>query len=102
MPDDLNAKLTAIEQSGKARFGEADWNVSIEALRRAAPNGLSASDMAQLTGQADPAAAIMLIGRHQLMAEASDGNKESEAAYTRLRAKERHAHREYKGRNWQD
>ena len=102
MPDDFNAKLTAIEQSGKARFGEADWNTSIEALKRAAPNGLSASDMAQLAAQPDPAAAIMNIGRHVLMSEASDGNAESERAYTKMRQRERKAHAEYKGRVWQD
>jgi hypothetical protein len=100
MPDDFSAKLNAIEQSGKARFGD-DWNTSIEALKRAAPNGLSASDMAQLAGQADPAAAVMLIGRHQLMQEASDGNKESEVAYTKLRQKERRAFAEYRGKVWQ-
>jgi hypothetical protein len=102
MPDDdLNAKLSAIEQSGKARFGD-DWNLSVEALKRAAPSGLLASDMAQLAGQPDPAAAIMLLGRHQLMNEASNGDKEAEAAYTRLRTKERKAHAEYKGRVWQE
>jgi hypothetical protein len=94
----LNAKLTAIEQSGRARFGEADWNTSVAALRRAAPNGLSAGDMAQLAGQADPAAAIMLIGRHQLMNEASEGNTEAEASYQKIRAAERQRYREYKGR----
>jgi hypothetical protein len=102
MADDLNAKLSAIEQSGRARFGEADWNVSIEALKRAAPNGLSASDMAQLTGQPDPAAAIMLLGRHQLINEASEGNAESERSYQRIRQRERKAHAEYKGRVWQE
>jgi hypothetical protein len=107
MPDDLNQKLTAIERSGKARFGEEDWNASIEAVQRAvkqvAPGGgLSPADMEAITKNVDPAGTLMQIGRHQLMNEASEGNKESETAYTRLRQKERKAHAEYKGRGWQE
>jgi hypothetical protein len=97
MPDDLNARLSQIEASGKARFG-SDWDTSVEALKRAAPNGLSAADMQLLVGQVDPAAAIMLAGRHQLMNEASDGNVQSEATYRRLRQKERREFAEGRGR----
>jgi hypothetical protein len=101
MPDDLSAKLTAIEQSGQARFGD-DWKVSMEALKRAVPNGIQPADMAQIAAQPDPANTLMWLGRHQLMQEASDGSKEAEAAYTKLRQKERRAHAEYKGRVFQE
>jgi hypothetical protein len=101
MPDDFNAKLSAIEQSGQARFGD-DWKVSMEALRRAAPNGIPPADMAQIAAQPDPANTLMWLGRHQLIQEASDGSAESERAYQKIRQAERKAHAEYKGRVWQD
>jgi hypothetical protein len=101
MPDDLNAKLSAIEQSGKARFGETDWNVSMEALRKVVPAGIPPAEMAQIAGNSDPAGLLMNLGRHALMQQASDGDKEAEAAYTKIRHAERKRHAEYKGRVWQ-
>ena len=102
MPDnDLANKLASIDASGKARFGD-DWNVSIEALKRAAPNGLSPTDIAAIAGQPDPANTLMWFGRHQLMEEASNGNAESERAYQKIRQAERKRHAEYKGRVWQE
>jgi hypothetical protein len=101
MPDDFNAKLNSIEQSGKARFGN-DWDVSMQALKRAVPGGIPPADMAQIAAQPDPANTLMWLGRHQLMAEASDGNAESERAFTKIRQAERKAHSESKGRVWKE
>jgi hypothetical protein len=101
MADDLAAKLASIEASGKARFGD-DWSVSMEAIKRAAPNGIPPADMAQIAAQPDPANTLMWFGRHQLMAEASEGNAESERAYQKIRQAERKRHAEYKGRVWQE
>jgi hypothetical protein len=101
MPDDLAQKLTSIEQSGRARFGP-DWDVSMQALRRAAPNGIAPADMAQIAAQPDPPSVLMWMSRHALIKEASQGNAESERAYQKIRQKERRAHAEYKGRVWED
>ena len=82
MPDDLNAKLSAIEQSGKARFGETDWNVSMEALRKVVPAGIPPAEMAQIAGNSDPAGLLMTPTRK------SGTPSENDTA-------------EYKGRVWQ-
>lgn len=97
MPDDLSNKLAAIEQSGKARFGD-HFDRAVEAVKRAAPNGISSQEMAQIVAAPDPANLLMQLGRHQLMAEASEGSREAEDAFSALRAEERRKHNERKGR----
>jgi hypothetical protein len=100
MPDDLASKLASIDTSGANRFGD-DWKVGMEAIKRAAPNGISPAEMAQIAANPDPAGLLMNLGRHALMQQASDGDKEAEAAYTKIRQRERKAHAEYKGRVWE-
>jgi len=104
MADDWNAKLNAIEQNGRARFGEANWNSTVEAIKRAtaAHGGTAAEYMTAIAGSPDPAGLLMQWGRHCLMDAASSGDAESERAYTKIRQAERKAHAEYKGRGWQD
>jgi hypothetical protein len=96
--DDLGTKLNQIEQAGRTRFGD-DFDVAVQAIKRAIPGGgIPENEMRQLANSADPAGLLMNLGRHCLMDAASNGDKEAEAAYTKIRQAERKAHAEYKGR----
>jgi hypothetical protein len=101
MPDDLAQKLANIDTSGKNRFGD-DWTTAMEAIRKAAPQGINPVEMAQIAAQGDPAGLLMNLGRHALMDQASNGDAEAERAYAKIRQKERRAHAEFKGRVWQE
>jgi hypothetical protein len=102
MADDYAAKLAAIDQSGANRFGD-DWKTACEAIKRqVAPNGgLPPDAMALITSNADPAGLVMNLGRHALMEQASNGDKEAERSYSAMRRKERKAHYEATGRTWE-
>jgi hypothetical protein len=94
----FNRDVAAVEAAGKARFGDA-WDTTINAVRRAVgPAGIEEGAMRQILNTADPAGLLHNAGREQLLNEADSGNKESEFAYSEMRAKEREQHRRLKGR----
>jgi hypothetical protein len=98
--DDLNAKAQNLETEGKQRYGE-HWNRAIGAIGRAIPpnSGVSAADVVKgALRQADPAAALFEAGKEVLIAEASDGNTDSERAYSAWRAHAREEHLRSRGR----
>jgi hypothetical protein len=98
MADDFGKKLAAIEQSGKSRFGEKDWDAAMAAIRKAAPNGIGEAEMRQVAAQADPAQLLFALGKHALIDQASNFDRESEDAYSAIRQAERRKHNERKGR----
>jgi hypothetical protein len=103
MADDLANKLGAIERDGEARFGKSAWDAGVAAIRKAAaPNGgLSENDIRQVAADKDPAGLLMTLGRHALLAQASEGDREAENAYRKIRNEERKAHAHSRGRIWE-
>jgi len=101
MSDDpnFNKRLSDLEAQGKQRFGDEGWSTTIAAVGRAVGSaGISRPAMDQILQQADPAAFLNTAGREQLIREASEGNRESDMAYSAMRDKERQAWRKLKGR----
>jgi hypothetical protein len=96
--DDLAAKGAAVEEDGKRRFGD-HWNQAVAAIGRNIPAGVSASDVVrEVLRRPDPAGLLFNAGREALIAEASEGNHDSEVTYSKIRAEEREAHLRARGR----
>jgi hypothetical protein len=96
--DDLNAKAQNLETEGERRYGE-HWKQAIGAIGRSLPPSVNAADVVRgALKQVDPAAALFDCGRECLIAQASEGNHEAEAIYSKIRAEEREAHYARKGR----
>jgi hypothetical protein len=92
--DDLNAKAQNLETEGERRYGE-HWKQAIGAIGRSIPpnSGVSATDVVKgALRQPDPAAALFDCGRECLIAQASDGDRDAEVAYSKWRSETREAH----------
>jgi len=96
--DAFTRKLTQIEQSGRTRFGEANWNTMLEELRRSNPNGIPLDQMQQVAASPDPDGLLFNAGRHALMDRATSGDADAERAYRALRDGEREQWRKTHGR----
>jgi len=97
--ENFNKRLSDLEAQGKQRFGAENWDTTIAAIGRAVGSaGISRPAMDQILQQADPAAFLNNAGREQLINEASNGNRESEMAYSKMRNAEREQWRKLKGR----
>jgi len=96
--DEFDAKVAAVDKSGKTRFGD-NWEVCLDAVRRATGGaGIARQHMEEILKTPDPAQLLERAAREQLLTEADSGNKESEYAYSRIREAEREQHRKLKGR----
>jgi hypothetical protein len=97
--DDATAqRLKDIETEGKRRFGDATWANYVRAIGRANPNGIPQDVLRATLSQSNAEDVFAEAGRHCLMDAASNGDNESERAYSEIRAAERKAFRERRGR----
>src|SRR5262245_8925375 len=100
MDEQFSKQVNAVEQEGQRKFGQENWETMMVALRRAtaANGGISEGEMRSILATGNAPNVLYNAGRHQLMAEASDGNAESEMTYSKIRNAERRAYREARGR----
>jgi hypothetical protein len=98
MSDELVRRVEQVEADGKARYGE-NWPTLISAIDRAAGgNPQLGAAIHQVLSEPDPAAILAQSGREALVNMASNGDKEAEYTYGKMREAERQAWRRYKGR----
>jgi len=95
----FNRKIHEIEESGKSRFGEDNWKLCMEAIRRSTNNaGIPIDSMRQIASTTDPAHLLFTAGKEILLNESDNGNRESEIRYNAIRNEEREAHKRLRGR----
>jgi hypothetical protein len=92
-------QLSKINDEGKTRYGDKHWEAALSAISKFTGGaGFSPQDVAQLQVMPDAAKFLMNAGRHALMQQASDGDRDAERAYSDLRHSEREAYRRARGR----
>jgi hypothetical protein len=99
MDEVFKKNLEATEAEGKRLHGES-WDVYMAALHRATAQqgGISEGEMRSLLKTGNAANLLAASGRHQLMDEASAGDKQAEMTYSKIRNAERDAYRKMRGR----
>jgi hypothetical protein len=94
----LAAKAKDMEETGKQRYGE-HWGQAISAISRNMPRDVNGADvLKEVLKRPDPAGLLFAAGREALIAEASEGNFDSERTYAKMRQEEREAYRISRGR----
>jgi len=96
--DATTQRVKDVEAEGKRRYGDAAWGDYVKAIGRANPNGIPQDVLRATLAQPDAEAAFAQAGRECLVAAATNGDHDAEAAYSQIRAAERKAYRERKGR----
>jgi hypothetical protein len=93
----LAQKAQDIEITGKARYGD-NWPVMVDAISRVLPKTVNPIEVVRAAAATDdPARTIAAAGKEALAAMASDGNREAETAYSKIRSEERTAYRRSRG-----
>ena len=104
MADDIDEALSRraadLERLGRDKYGEKHWGLALGGLKRACASvGVNPAEAVKAAlAQGDAEALLYNVGREALIREASDGNHDSEAAYSDMRRAEREAHFARKGR----
>jgi hypothetical protein len=96
--DQLVARVQSVEEEGKQRFGHKEWGTYVGAIAAANPRGVDGAVMQHVLAQPNASDLIAMAGRDALIAAASNGDDQSNRAYSELRAQERREHRLSKGR----
>jgi hypothetical protein len=96
--DALARRVQNVEADGKRRYGDDAWQNYMAAIHRANPRGIDPGVVQATLNTPDPASAFATAGRECLIREASDGDAEAEATYSKIREEERRSYRERKGR----
>ena len=93
------AKVAAtIEQDGVTRYGKDNWQTLVGAVHRAVPKGVNLAQIpARQIQTGDAANALARAGKEALAAAGSNGDRESEVAYSKIRSEERTAYRRSRG-----
>jgi hypothetical protein len=101
----LDRAAQAVEADGKRRFGEEGWGQSLAAIGKALaavqkenPDVTAGVVVKEAMRRPDPAGALFLAGREALIGQASEGDHDSENAYSKIRQREREEYRRSKGR----
>jgi hypothetical protein len=95
---ELAKAAEAIEADGVQRFGKDNWPTLVGAINKSIPKGVDPADVLKAAiASGDPAKAIERAGREALANLGSAGDREAEAAYSALRAKDRESYRRQRG-----
>lgn len=97
MSDDLVARVQQLDEEGRQRFGD-EWSKYIDAIGRANPSGIAPEAWRQILARQDAADLVVAGGREALVNMATNGDKEAEYTYGKIREQERQNWRRYKGR----
>jgi hypothetical protein len=96
--DEAIAKAAAdVEADGKRRFGD-NWPDLIGAVSKLMPAGTNPADVLRIAIRSGDAAGAFERAGHEALAElASNGDREAEMAFSKMRSKQRAAYRRSRG-----
>jgi hypothetical protein len=96
--DKFHQDVAAVEQAGKARYGDR-WQAAIDAIGRSTgPAGIPEGNMREILAQPDPAQLLYIAGKEALLQQSDKGDHEAERIYRQMRADERDAYRKNRNR----
>src|SRR5262249_42882137 len=94
--DKLHQDCNNLDKACGDRFGAENWTAVKQAYARG--GGIPEQTMREVMKHGDPGQVLAAGAKERLLIEADEGNRESEIAYSQIRAKEREAWRRMKGR----
>lgn len=96
--DDFANRVQKVDADGKARFGEANWNQMMDAIKAQTNGGVPVDVMKNVLAQPDPTRLLADGGKEALLSLSDSGDHEAEKTYRVIRQKEREDYRKGRGR----
>ena len=94
--EQLASRVEKVEAAGKAKYGDA-WPQMLDALGKR--GGVDQAVLRNVLSQSNAVDLLGTAGKEALIAASDDGDHDAERVYAGIRAAERKAHRQARGRS---